>query len=444
MAEAATAETTQIQNWPPIFEEPQLTYSLPEMTFESQVRQQTAQLIISVLEKHAPVAEVESVEPVINSLYEATKLAAAGEEQAEKVIEINFRTDMVERSIKAGIVMPAIPLAPAANGKLIQHGQYLEKVQANSLEHASSHPIMHERVKAEANNAYRKQYLYEQGWFDDYSMVVFSRAEKLPEEGFFTDTMSCAIQLTSKADEGLEIEPAFVAGLKKPGAAQHDEGAIVKVGKMLGVDYAGMSPAEVIDTPVLVHNSLIPNGVVDIVKMIDECIGDTFFGKDEPKQDYVKFRDECHEIVRGFEPKVQKAKAELIEATPNIKSEVEATQRLHELSEKHMVQHAVENDFIDPGVFGPAAPHIEMARWHLELGNTEQAQAEVLQAEVVAQSNSCPGAGGRQDGKVEDNTSNTGDCEFMSKECPVCHKKNVWTTVTKYRIRGSCGCSKNK
>jgi hypothetical protein len=45
------------------------------------------------------------------------------------------------------------------------------------------------------------------------------------------------------------------------------------------------------------------------------------------------------------------------------------------------------------------------------------------------------------------NKSEDGDCEFMSKECPLCHAKNVKTMVKKLssgkkHISGSCGCSK--
>lgn len=32
------------------------------------------------------------------------------------------------------------------------------------------------------------------------------------------------------------------------------------------------------------------------------------------------------------------------------------------------------------------------------------------------------------------------DCEFVSKQCPLCEKKNVKTTVTKTEISGDCGC----
>lgn len=36
------------------------------------------------------------------------------------------------------------------------------------------------------------------------------------------------------------------------------------------------------------------------------------------------------------------------------------------------------------------------------------------------------------------------DCEFISKECPMCHAKNVRTKSTKTSISGSCGCYKAK
>lgn len=44
-------------------------------------------------------------------------------------------------------------------------------------------------------------------------------------------------------------------------------------------------------------------------------------------------------------------------------------------------------------------------------------------------------------GKKEEAAS---DCEFVSKECPMCHAKNVLTKSTKTSISGSCGCYKAK
>jgi hypothetical protein len=41
-------------------------------------------------------------------------------------------------------------------------------------------------------------------------------------------------------------------------------------------------------------------------------------------------------------------------------------------------------------------------------------------------------------------SSDSDDCEFISKKCPLCDAKNVKTTVTKTHVTGSCGCSKRK
>lgn len=42
------------------------------------------------------------------------------------------------------------------------------------------------------------------------------------------------------------------------------------------------------------------------------------------------------------------------------------------------------------------------------------------------------------------NKSDSDDCEFISKKCPMCGARNVKTKVTKSHISGSCGCSKSK
>jgi hypothetical protein len=47
-------------------------------------------------------------------------------------------------------------------------------------------------------------------------------------------------------------------------------------------------------------------------------------------------------------------------------------------------------------------------------------------------------------GNKSKSKSNDEDCEFISRECPQCHAKNVKTRVTKTHITGSCGCSKKK
>jgi hypothetical protein len=445
----AVAAAEQIQKYSQDFQlDQELVYDVSEMGFDSQVRQRTAALVAATLSRHAPVAELCEIQHPIESLYDAIQKAAAGDENAEKVIETNAKTDVIERTIKTGIVMDEVPLVISSQGKLMQYGQSLDSVQANSIKHASDHPTMRERTEAEARNSYRKQYLNDQGWFDDYSMVVFSRAENLPEAGFFTETMSCAIQVTSKKDGVLSIEPAFVAGIKNPGEEQHDAETIIALGKLFGIDYTGMTPAEIIDHPVLVHNSLIPNGAIDVVKMFDECAGGTFFGEDKPQEDYVAFRQKCRQRVRQFEPKVAQIKQELIAEASTIANPVQAVQRLHKISEKHMVEYALHDTTIDARVFGTAsAMYLEGARWHREHGQYDQAQALLKEAKATADSDSCPTGMQKteeKDGQESRSSETSKSCSFISKKCPVCKKKNVHTTVTDTHIEGKCGCRVKK
>jgi len=46
--------------------------------------------------------------------------------------------------------------------------------------------------------------------------------------------------------------------------------------------------------------------------------------------------------------------------------------------------------------------------------------------------------------KDEQENSKSKDCDFISKECPVCHTKNVKTVVTDTHIIGKCGCKVKK
>lgn len=425
-----------------------LVMAVPEMAGDQLVRDRAAQFMGAIATNS--IVEVSPVEKPIESLHDAIQKAARGDLTARLVVEVNARTDVIERTIKAGHVMKVNLLADE-NGKIQQHGQSLRSIQANSLLFASDMWQMRERVEAETRNAFRIEELYRQGYLEEYSMVVFSRAadnmtdKEMKAAGFFTDTMSCAIQVTTAEDGGLTTESAFVAGVRYTGATRHDADAVVAVGKKLNVNLSGKSAAGVIDTPVLVHNSLIPNGAVDVVKFFDDYVG-TFFGQEKPQEDYVEYLQKCLVREQSFKPKVDQIINELISEAPRIKSPVEATKRLHKISEKHMVEQAVQDKTIDPRVFGlEASHHIEMARWHLERGNLMDAEEAMNIAKDTAQSSSCPGIGKDSESNNSGDQEN-GDCEFVSKKCPECGAKNVKTKVSKIskyakRISGNCGCS---
>lgn len=384
MAVAAEQEKTQFDDLLFELNQPEV-FVVPEMAGDQAVVEKTARFIGAVLANHTVEIQASEVEKPIESLFDAIRRAAEGDKQAEKVIELNARTDVIERTIKVGHVMDPVPLFINEQGKVVQHGQSYDSIQANSLRHAAENPIMRARTEAEARNAFRTERLNREGFFDDgYSMVVFSRAEDLP--GFFTATMSVAIQVTRKQGNGLAVETAFVAGVAEPGAEQHDDLTIVSLAATFGVDLSGKTPAEIIDTPLLIKDMT----AIDLVKRYDDCAGGTFFGENKPRQDYEQYHQTCHQREQGFAPKVAAIKAELIAEAHLIHSPVQATQHLHKISEKHMVEHAITDHSIDARVFGPGAMHVVQARMYEEAGNHEAARQETARAKETAVTSSCP------------------------------------------------------
>lgn len=430
---------------PPHYEEPDLSLviSARKTAAEDIAGRRAAQFIGSVILNQE--IERPDIESPLDSLHEAIHEAAAGDSDARKLIKINAKTIGIEQTVKTGHVGEKVPLFFTPQGELFQYRQSLDSVQANSLKVAKDDPVMRPRTEAEVRNKFRLESLHEQGYFDEgYSLVVFSLAEDHPE--FFTETMSCSIQVTTKEGDCLKTEPAFVSGIKKPGADRHDLETIVKLYSSAGIDVSGKSPAEIIDTPLLVHNSLIPNGAIDVVEMWDDCADGTFFGEDKPRQDYSEYLKVCVEREKRFEPKAERVTEKLISEHRSIRTQLMAVKRLHKLSEGQMVEQAIGDMDIDVRVFGPAAPEIERARIAYHNGETEQLLVHMQRAKSIAQTLSCPGAGlsskeSDSDMNIQDTSE---DCEFTSKECPMCGAKNVKTKVTKSRISGSCGCVKSK
>lgn len=424
--------------------------AVPEMQADEAVRQRAVRFIGAC----ATSEEVEVVEEQqIDSLHDAVHKAAEGNKEALRMVETNVLTDVIERTIKTGHVIK-VDLYVDEMGKIQQHGQSMESVQANSLRHAANSWQMRERTEAEATNALRIEHLYANGALQEYSFVVFSCAadnmsqKDMREAGFFTETMSCAIQVTAAEGSTLTTESAFVSGIKAAGGKRHDIETVTKMAEKLGVDLSGKTATEILSTPLLVPNSLLTNGAIDLVRLYDECAEDTFFGEIREQQDYLEYKNQCEERQEMLQPKIKLITQELIDEAPSIYDRVQATKRLAKLSEKHMLQQAVFDASIDLRVFGAEAmPHILEARLQFEQGNNQQALKEVTAAIAVAKSSSCPsgssGSGAEND-KADSTSSDDEPCTYVSKTCPKCGEKNVLTTVTKTRISGSCGCSVSK
>lgn len=387
--------------------------------------------------------ETSSPSSGIESLHDAIKVAAQGNQQARKVIETNVRTDVIERTLKSGHVCSPVPLTFTEDGRLVQFSQTLESVMANTLKYVSDNSIMRERAEAEVSNNFLIEELYRSGFFEANNLVVFSPAEDLPEYGFFTETMSCNIQVISATETGLELTTAFVSGVNMPGGKRHDLGAIGLIGDRFGKELRGKTPAQIIGAPIMVDKSLMPNGAASAVEWYDDALGGTFFGEIAVRRNYKYYTEECRQREVKYESLSQTITDELIARSGQINSPQQACRLLNKLSGEKTIELAISDNQIDSRVFGAeSADYIEQARHLHSVGDYLGVELLTEKAKEHDQSSSCPSAMGVKQDSSFGTDSNKSDetCEFVSKKCPKCGTKNVKTTVTSREIKGACGC----
>lgn len=426
---------------------------VPEMEQDQLDRLQAAQFMGRIA--------TQSTAEVNKALVDAephTTLLEAIKEGNWDLVRANVETNMIEIAFKAGFVMD-VTLAEDEHGHTHQHGQSTKSVQANNLLHGVTNGPMYERSAAETRNTFRFETVKQQGLLKDNWYVVFSRTatdmtlEELDEARFFTDTMSLSIQASTEQDVATEesaeiiMESAFMAGVLEPGADRRDEDIIGAIGDVLGVNLRGLSATELLDTPLLIPKSRMPNGTIDLVAMGDRPF-DTFFGQKKPTQDYVAYREACREHREMFASKVDRVTKQLMQAADAINNEVISMQRLHELCGDEMVQQAIVDEWIDPSVFGAeSAGHIMEGRARYAEGDYEAVLESTRRAMETADPRSCPWLPNPSRG--DNSGSDDGECRFVSKKCPECKAENVATTISKRvkkgggtetRIEGSCGC----
>jgi hypothetical protein len=455
MAAAATAEQL---DWEYLVAEaePQ-AYELTALDSERFSRAKAERFIGAVAASAEATIIYEATPPM--SLLESVRRAAQGDFEALRSVHMNVSTDVIERSIKKGHVTRVVQMVDA-DGHIRQYGQSARSVQANSLKFASQNSRILPRTQAETRNLFRIEDAKRQGLLKDYWVVVPSRPPDdmseaaMHKEGFFTDTMSIAFQATTEsAEDEIVTETAFVAGRRHRNALRHDAELVRRLAERVGVEIGEQTATEGIDRPWLIPKSLIPNGVIDLVRLADEAM-DTFFGEDRPSEDHLAYLDKCRAREQELEPTVQAIIAQLVAESANFRTPLDATRRLHELSEAALVQRAVYDHAIDTTVFGTeSAEYIQAARHYLEQGDIARVNAFLSKAIRVADSSSCPGGGvkSQENGGMAGEgggapADEDGDCEFTSNECPLCGKKKVRTLVQKLasgkkRISGSCGCS---
>jgi hypothetical protein len=426
-----------------------LTIEVSELPMEQELRVETARLVGSI-----GVAEALSVPRTAMSLMEAAKRAHSGEVEARKLVETNTLTDYIERTYKSGHVI-RVELDTNTAGQLIQHGQTLEEVTGNSLAHLK-HPVLRARGEIEAHNARRQQYCYEQGLLKDRALLTFStvpdritRAEA-KRIGFFTETMSCAIQMITEEDDKVVIYSAFVAGSDADESERFDFTAIEELSKKLNIDYTGLSADQILARPALVHKQLLPEGILSIVKMYDQydSAKKRFFGRNEADQkDYQAHMTECRRREQESSARVEKVVNQILEASPNFTVPTDATRLLDELNDMQLKVAITTDLSIDSNVLGQQAQqYVDSARMYARSGNHQAFLEAQYQMLLKGSSTSCPTDPDSEEQLSNEKNSNErseklADCDFISKQCPKCGEKNVYTKCRAGKYYGSCGCS---
>jgi len=351
---------------------------------------------------------VETGRPDGMTLATAVEMAAKGDEEADRLVDINVATASAEALFKDGYISRT-RMSIDADGTIRQFGVSLHQVHYNSY---ILRPDRHEKLKqftlAEALNGYREQAYLGAGLLDDHILLVASCVEEsLPEElldyrgeGWFTGSMSFALQATTKDAGEIVTDTVFRRGTAaEPDALyltrqarRFDLAAIGMVYEWLGFE-PPKTALEFLQRPLLLKKSEFPNGVLDFLRLCD-IAADVLQDKvaERSPEEYANMRLESSLKDASLAAMKAAVKRDLLAAAGTFTTHEDAIKLLWELVRKHAVHDAVINEFVDPKVFGSeAALFIEEARLTYQSGDAYLTEGLVAQALAVAVISGCGG-----------------------------------------------------
>lgn len=359
----------------------------------------------------------ETVESTPDSLENGATLADAidgaveGDPQSNRIVDINIATAVSEGVFKDRHVTRVVRQVND-QGEIEQHGLTATQMHYNSYVHRTNRPEqLRKHTLAEALNGYREAAAVGAGVldFDGNVLVTFSGvAEGLDEdqldhrgEGYFTRTMTYCAQGTTHEGEGKVVtESAFMAGTR---ASEHAAFA-ERVAQRFDIEAVGLvyewlglpvpkTVLEFLENPVLVSRTLMPNGIVDFVRWIDQA-RDILDGREaeRPEEAYIQMRADSLEREASMETTRLLVKQELLGYAGSFKDPTEANALLWELVKKYTVEASVTNYHIDLRVFGAKAQvRLEKARHYAATGDYVAMERWITSAQRFAQVSGCGG-----------------------------------------------------
>jgi hypothetical protein len=191
--------------------------------------------------------------------------------------------------------------------------------------------------------------------------------------------------------------------------------------------------------------------VLTVVEKGDKDTG-RFFGRPHRGgKNYQAHLLECQRREDNAEELVEEHVVKpLLAAASGFMHPTDANKYLDQLNDRLLKQTIFADQSIDSNVLGAVAKdYVEQARMHYSNGDFGRMERAIYEAQRLGSSSSCPTVY-KERVEFEDYSEGNEDtdkievCQFVSKECPKCHAKDVPTTSVKKNgkttYKGDCGC----
>lgn len=382
---------------------------------------------------------------ILSALHEAKR----GSKQAEAMLDINIATTVTEACFKYDHVTK-IAMQLNEHGELIQFGQTMQEMHHNAIAYRQErHKKLRDVTHIEALNGHCIEDAAKTNLLNDYYFIVDSLVpqdvpeQDLQNEGYFLNTLTFVTQGTTREADAVTTESIFSKGttaaesesFARRIAQRHDLASVSRVRQRLGLPT--VETTEDALKGVFIHKSLLPNGLIDYKRMLDQEASNVASVRIKTDAYYEQLPQRSKEREQSLQGTKQMVKEALLQAADTIHSPMEAVQRLWDFTKEFTVIAAVENRHIDARIFGKkAAAQIEESRVQMNLGNIIEAQIALRQAVQVAIISGCGGgSGGKKSAKSSKSNKQSSNSETDEENDPdsAIEQNEDWTWK-----RGQC------
>jgi hypothetical protein len=419
------------------------------------------------------------------SLYDALHSAGTDAESLA-MVQMNATTEVMEIMCKSGNVLH-VQAAMTPDGEIEQFGQTTRNRQRMTLQYyPDQSAALRANTDAEGRNAFTIEDLWRAGELNGKIVMEATLVpdncsrQELSDYGYFLDSMTAIIRLTKISSTGsVDIISGLVGGVdtdqlpayKSDDTAEdearlHDQALAMRFDITVIRDmYAAMgfeNAMEMTTTELLGAMAVLPDryDIADFMMLYDQIAAvhlgkEVFFGLSSLRREYPTDRaltredyEKQMEIIRERQallaPTVEAVTGEMIRRRREATDPLATVRLLKEIATRHTLRHAVLIDqTVDARmIFGrQAAVLVADARIAAEWQAHEAVEQKLQQAEMVADTKTCPTGGGRKssDRQAAEATNKSDDVDKTSDKpgdasarewmrcvnCPLCKKPGV-------------------